>query len=137
MCRAAIEEIISCHRGNDDKLELKHPGGFRHTGGFFGVRRAGGAVLDRAEAAVARAGVAEDEEGRGAMAEAFAKVRTAGALAHGMDAAAGQLATQCFEMRPLRRGRPQPVRQSFFHSLPSPSSRRFSRALAPVIHASG
>jgi len=58
--------------------------GFRDTGGFSRIERLYGAMRHCAETAVARAAVAQNEESRCALREAFAQIRAAGFLAHGV-----------------------------------------------------
>src|SRR5262249_48291466 len=77
---------------------------------FFRVQPFGTAGLDGAEAARAGADVAQDHEGGGAPLPAVADVRTAGALANGVQALVGDQLAQGVIVRADRRAHLQPGR---------------------------
>ena len=79
---AAVEQVVAVDHRHDDVLQRQLRERPRHVLGLAHVDRAARvAGGDRAEAAPARARVAEEHHGRGALAPALAHVRAAGFLA--------------------------------------------------------
>ena len=83
MLRAAVSEIVTIDRGNDDmgKAELGH--GIGNMFWFVGIERARQTGLHVTEGAGPRAGIAQDHEGRVLLFPAFADIRAAGLFADG------------------------------------------------------
>ena len=83
---------------------------------LVGVERLGPAVGDVAERAAARAQVAQDHEGRGALAEALADVRAGGFLAHRVQLLLAQDLLDLVEARPGAGARTR-IQSGFFSAL--------------------
>ncbi len=107
--------------------QLQHPGRLGDPSRLCRVHRPGVAVLHCAEPAVARADVAEDQEGRVPAAEALTQVWAAGALADGVEPHPCERAAQPVELRPPSGARDKPARQSLAHD-PAPAAARRSKA---------
>ena len=90
MPRAAVAQVVAVDAGDDHVRELQRGDGAREVDGLLGIGRQRLAVRDVAERAAARAQVAEDHEGRGALAEALADVGAGRFLAHGVQAVLAQ-----------------------------------------------
>ncbi len=82
MAGAAIAQVIAVDGSDDDVVQAQLGDGFRQVGRLFLVQRVRAAMADVAERAAARALVAHDHEGGGALAKTFADIRAAGFLAH-------------------------------------------------------
>src|SRR5690606_24637057 len=81
---AAVTQVVAVDAGDDDVFELHLGDGTGKVFRFVDVRRQWLAVRDVAERAAPRTDVAEDHEGRGAAAEAFADIGAGGFFADGM-----------------------------------------------------
>ena len=73
--RPAVGQVVTVHRRDDDVLEAELAHGAPHALRLLAVLPDGLAVRDRAVAAVPRADVAQDHEGRGRIFPALADVR--------------------------------------------------------------
>ncbi len=83
--RAAVLPLVAVDGGDDDMLDAHQPGSLGHAARLVPVEVGGGAAsLDGAEAARARADVAQDHERGRAGSPALAHVRAARALADGV-----------------------------------------------------
>ena len=83
LARAAVGQVVAVHRGDDDMLQAHL---HRRLGDMLGLQRidlAGHAGLDVAEAAGARADVAQDHHRRVFLGPALADIRARRFLAHG------------------------------------------------------
>ena len=91
MLGAAVAQIVAIDAGHDHILQAHVGDGAREILRLLGVRRFGPAVGDIAERAAAGADLAENHEGRGAVAEAFVDIRAASFFAHGDEPVFAQL----------------------------------------------
>ena len=109
--RAAVGLVVAVH-GSDHGVAQAHArGGFGHAVGLVLIRRAGGLAGGHgAEAAGARADVAEDHEGGGAVLPALAHVGAARALANGVQPERAHDALQLLVVLPAQELHAQPVR---------------------------
>ena len=82
MRRAAVGQVISVHRGDDDVVQTEVFDHQRNVARFFGIEGQRLAFVDGAEPTAARAGVAENQERRRLVAPALADVRAARLLAN-------------------------------------------------------
>jgi len=85
MIGSAIGEIVAIDRCDHDVVQAQFFDREADVARLFGVKRQRFAFVDRAEAAAASAGVAKNQKGRGLVAPAFADVRTARFLTHGVE----------------------------------------------------
>jgi hypothetical protein len=88
---AAVAQVVAVDAGHHHVLQAHVGDGVGQVDRFLRIRRLGPAVGDVAERTAAGADLAEDHEGRGAVAEALMDVRAAGFLAHGHQAVLAQL----------------------------------------------
>ena len=86
MLRAAVWQIIPCHGCYDYVFKRKSKGRLGHAFRLIGAGGSGLAGVDVAEAAVARAGFAQNQKGGRARRVAFLPVGAVGRLAHGKKA---------------------------------------------------
>src|SRR5258706_10213939 len=100
----AVLQVVAVAAGDDDVGELQHRDGLGEVARLVGVGRERPAVRDVAERTAPRADVAQDHEGRGALAEALADVRARGFLADGVQLLLAQDALDVVEAR-IGRGR--------------------------------
>ncbi len=98
---AAVAQVVAVHAGDDHVFELHARHGLRQLERLARVQWVGAAVAHVAKGAAARALVAHDHEGGGAVAEAFADVGAAGFLAHGGELG---LAQDVFDLVEARAG---------------------------------
>src|SRR5690349_19838010 len=89
--RAAVGQFVAVDAGDNGVAAAEATDGFADVARLFGVYRARLAFGDGAKAAVARADVAQDHEGRRAFAPALIDVRAARLLA---DRVQAQVANQ-------------------------------------------
>ena len=81
----AVGEVVARHGGDDDLVQPAGAHRLGHAARFVGVGRHGGLLRDVAEAAVARALGAENEDGGMAAPPAVAEVRAGGGDADGVE----------------------------------------------------
>ena len=107
---AAVGDVVAVDGGDDGVVEAERFDGLREADGFERVDRVGPAGVDRAEAAGAGAGVAQDHEGGGAGVVALADVRTARFLADGVELIRGDEVTDVLEALAAGELRLEPAR---------------------------
>src|SRR5690606_13702909 len=88
---AAVTQVIAVHAGDHHVLQAHVCNRLGEPARLVGIRGLGPAVGHVAEAAAPRAYVAQDHEGRRAVAEALVDVGAAGVLAHGHQPVFAQL----------------------------------------------
>ena len=110
MSGAAVAQVVPVDAGNDDVSQLHCGNRAREIRRLVGIGRLRPAVRHSAERAAARAQVAKDHEGRGALAETFAYVRAGGFLADGMQVVVAQRLLDFLEARAAGRLDADPVR---------------------------
>ena len=88
MRRAAVGDVVAIDRGDDDVLQAERADGVGDARRLVEVERRRPPVRHGAIAARARADVAENHEGGGAVVPALADVRAARLLAHRVQAEA-------------------------------------------------
>ena len=91
---AAVLAVIAVDAGDDGVFQSHGLDGFGDAAGLVHVDFERGAFLNGAEAAAARADVAEDHEGGGAAVPAIADVGAGGGFADGVEAEAGDEALE-------------------------------------------
>src|SRR6185436_3452082 len=83
---AAVRQFVPIDAGDNGVLHTKSLNCFANVTRFIGVKRNRPSLADRAEAAMPRADVAKNHEGRSALAPAFEDVWAASLLTHGVQA---------------------------------------------------
>lgn len=117
---AAVWEVVA-HNGGDDRVPESHAlNGQGDVLGLAGVQRLGPPGMHAAEATVARAGVAENHDGRGSVGPAFAEVGAVGALADGVQTEIGDNLFGRVEALTTRPRAPEPFWKSLRHHCPAP-----------------
>jgi len=81
---AAILQIVTGDRCDDDMSELHPSGRLRHPRRFVGLQRKRFGGGDGAKVTIARAAIARDHEGGCSLAPAFPMIRAFGTFAYGM-----------------------------------------------------
>jgi hypothetical protein len=87
---AAVGQIVAIDRSDDDVLQAEALDGGGDAPRLIGIERAGAPMDDGAVGTIARADIAHEHEGGGAMRETFADIRTACFLADRMEFELGQ-----------------------------------------------
>ena len=107
--RAAVGPFVPVHRRDHGEPETQLLHGAGHPLGLVPVQPlVRPARLHRAEPAAARADVAQDHEGGGALLPAFPDVGALGALADGVEAVVPHQPLQFLEIRPLLQAHLEP-----------------------------
>src|SRR5258706_1712645 len=101
---AAVAQVVPVHAGDDHIAERELRNGLGEVPRLLGIRGERPAVRHVAERAASRADVAEDHEGRRALAEALGDVRAGGFLAHGVQLLPAQDVLDLVEARAGARG---------------------------------
>ena len=114
---AAVDQVVAVDRGDHHVVEAEPPDRDRNAVWLVGVDCEGAAMRHGAEAAVARAGVAEEHEGSGLVPPALADVRAMCLLAHRVKA---ELLHRGAGLREVRTARCPDARRQ---GLPLPPSR--------------